>query len=47
MMTFNDLGVVAPLWVNLSLAIFSDADASREWGWVQVATPAVPPAPPP
>ncbi len=42
MMSFKDLGVVAPLWVNLSQAIFNDADASREWGWVQVHPPPPP-----
>ena len=43
MMSFKDLGVVAPLWMNLSQAIFNDVDASREWGWVQVAL--APPGP--
>ena len=37
-MAFDDLTRVAPLWVNLSLAIFLDEDANREWGWVQVQT---------
>lgn len=35
-MAFDDLGKVAPLWMNLSLAIFLDKEANKEWGWVQV-----------
>lgn len=35
MMTFLDLAEVAPRWVNLSLAIFDDTEASKAWGWVQ------------
>jgi hypothetical protein len=32
LMAFDDLGKVAPLWMNLSLAIFLDKEANKEWG---------------
>lgn len=35
MMAWDDLVKVAPLWMNISLAIFNDKEASKEWGWVQ------------
>ncbi len=35
MMAWDDLVTVAPLWMNISLAIFNDAEAAKEWGWVQ------------
>ena len=35
MMAWDDLITVAPLWMNISLAIFNDAEAAKEWGWVQ------------
>ena len=25
-----------PLFFNMSIAVHNDADASKEWGWVQV-----------
>ena len=35
MMAWDDLVRVAPLWMNISLAIFNDKEAAKEWGWVQ------------
>ena len=35
MMAWDDLAKVAPLWMNISLSIFNDPEASKEWGWVQ------------
>jgi len=26
---------VSPLWMNISLSIFNDVEAAKEWGWVQ------------
>ena len=26
---------VMPLWLNASISIFKDAEASKAWGWVQ------------
>jgi hydroxyproline O-arabinosyltransferase len=41
LMAFDDLGKVAPLWMNLSLAIFLDKEANKEWGWVQVGSSSI------
>ncbi|CAD7698291.1 unnamed protein product, partial [Ostreobium quekettii] len=35
MMTFLDLKSVTNKWLNVSLAIFKDDEAQKEWGWVQ------------
>lgn len=35
MMSWEDMKTVMPLFFNMSIAIHSDADASKEWGWVQ------------
>ena len=29
------LAKVMPLWMNTSIAIFKDPEASKAWGWVQ------------
>uniref|UniRef100_A0A7R9V813 Hydroxyproline O-arabinosyltransferase-like domain-containing protein n=1 Tax=Chlamydomonas euryale TaxID=1486919 RepID=A0A7R9V813_9CHLO len=34
-MTLKDMAMVMPLWMNTSIDIFKDKDASKEWGWVQ------------
>uniref|UniRef100_A0A7R9VVW4 Hydroxyproline O-arabinosyltransferase-like domain-containing protein n=1 Tax=Chlamydomonas euryale TaxID=1486919 RepID=A0A7R9VVW4_9CHLO len=34
-MTLEDMKTVMPLWMNISIAIFKDPDASKAWGWVQ------------
>ena len=35
-MTIETMATVMPLWMNTSIAIFKDAEASKAWGWVQV-----------
>ena len=37
-MTIETMTTVMPLWMNTSIAIFKDAEASKAWGWVQVWT---------
>ncbi|KAG1657279.1 hypothetical protein FOA52_005473 [Chlamydomonas sp. UWO 241] len=34
-MTLEDMRIVMPLWMNVSIAIFKDPEASKAWGWVQ------------
>ncbi|KAK9833448.1 hypothetical protein WJX81_006347 [Elliptochloris bilobata] len=34
LMAMRDLRKVAPLWVNVSRAIFDDKEAHEKWGWV-------------
>ena len=35
MMAFEDMKKVFPTWFNLSIAIHTDPEAVKEWGWVQ------------
>lgn len=34
-MTFEAMKRVMPIWMNTSIAIFKDTEASQAWGWVQ------------
>jgi hypothetical protein len=36
MMTWGDMQKVMPMFFNMSIAVHNDAEASKEWGWVQV-----------
>ena len=36
MMTLEQMKAVMPLFFNLSIAVHNDAEAAKEWGWVQV-----------
>lgn len=35
MLAWDDLVKISPLWMNISLSIFHDPEATKEWGWVQ------------
>lgn len=34
-MTWDDMVKIMPIWMNTSIAIFKDQEASAAWGWVQ------------
>jgi len=34
-MSFSSMETVMPIWMNVSIAIFKDAEANKVWGWVQ------------
>ena len=36
MLSWEDMKKVAPIFFNMSIAVHNDAEASKEWGWVQV-----------
>eukprot|EP00891_Asterochloris_glomerata_P002540 jgi/Astpho2/2540/e_gw1.00048.41.1_t len=35
LLSLKQLSIVTPVWFNTSMDIFNDAEAHKEWGWVQ------------